>query len=287
MGYANVFSIPAGITTALVGFRLVGGVAANTTFGFAGGILYKTRHSDGKYFSQYNRYIQIPRNKSFNYTSRAEIQVSSIPLPPDIWYDGDVFGNGMSNIRLLATREDLSPGGDYKEFQMSITPDGVQWGKDTEYRPMQGFSIRTTTASIFVINGGGTVELPTGSGSPGPFNLITSKGTNFDSLWDAAGSLYTTTAPTGITVKKAGLYLVSVWASAGSTAVGQYLDITNASTGVRYAIGGLPPGTAAADLSVVGIVPCNAGERIGVRYLNYSASGQTLTQYRITMSQLI
>lgn len=285
MGYANTWAIPAGITTCLVGFKIIGGVASNTNFAFGGGLLYKTRNADGTYTSQYNNLIQVERSKSWHWTSSAEVKVFTTGMPKDIWYDGGLADNQMSKISLYSDRMDYGIGG-FKSFEFNVTPEGAQWGTNTEYRPQHGVSIAASGLAINVLTSG-TQKLPV-AGANSSISLTTSLGIGQFADWNTAGATsQTTVGLEGLLTKKSGLYMVSVWATANNGTAGQYLEISNATTGVRYALGGLPPGTAAQDLSVSGIVPCSAGDRIGVAFLNFSGTTRALAAYRISFAQII
>jgi hypothetical protein len=282
MGYANVFTIPAGITSCLVGFKIIGGVASNTNFSFGAGLLYKTRNADGTYTATYNKQLQVPRGYTNTYTSTAYVKTGASALPPEIYYDNDRYANAMAKIDLYTESYNAVSG--LKQFATNISPNGMQWGVNTEYRPQHGMSIRTTTANIPITNAT-FIDIPTTTGSPAAFNLVTTNGTNMATDWNSAGATYTTSAPVGLLAKRAGLYLVHVWVSTASSATAQFLEIHNATTSTRYGLSMLPG--PAEDFSLTAIVPCSATDRIVVRYVNFSGATRTLGQYRISMAQII
>lgn len=291
MGYADVFTIPAGITSCLVGFQVLGGVSGNTTFQFGVGTLMKTRTASGKYENQYSPFLQYPRSHNSHYRAGASIRLTANAQSSTLGSTPGLAEDKMSQVWLYADRQDMI-GSDNLSFGVKISPEGIQFGENTEFRPPGGVSIRTTTASV-AVNNGATVNLPTTSGSPNTFGIHYSDAptsVNQSTDWAEAGPTWTTTAPVGLIAQKGGVYMVSVWASAGSAAAGQYLTIENLTTGIRYAIGGLmPPGPTqnAQDLSVSGLVPCSAGDKIGIVYVNFTGNTRTITQYRITMAQII
>jgi hypothetical protein len=287
MGYANVFSIPAGITTCLVGFKIVGGVSADTAFAFGGGLLFKTRNADGEYTSVYNKTLQIPRGATHHNSSKALVQTGASALSPSLWYDSDEYANAMAKIDLYTESFDFV-GSVFKSFSTSISPNGMRWGENTEYRPQHGVAIKTTTASIAVANNG-SAELPTTSGSPSSFNIVTTWGQSITTDWNTAGATWSASGSVGLFARRAGMYMVTAWASAGNSTDGQFLEIWNATTGERWGIGGkMPPNNGnVQDLSASAIVPCSNGDRISVRYFNFTGASRTVTSYRIAMAQLI
>lgn len=285
MGYANVFTVPAGITSCVVGFKIIGGVASNTNFGFGGGLLYKTREANGDYLSQYSKSLQVQREYESHYHSDAWVKVGALGIAPDIFEDGDMFGNQMSIVKLYAEQNNILLG-TTKSFSLDITPDGMRWGPNTEYRRQYG-AVMESTASVTIPIG--TTILPLGTTTPTVRGLTSSRGQGITAQWNDNASVTENPSSAGwrYVAPRAGLVAVSGYAfMTGTGAAGAtptvFLQVRNLTTAFRYSIDNNTTGAH----SIFVMVPVSAGDRVVVESVN-NTNTKTMTECAVSFAQVI
>lgn len=273
----DVFVIPAGITSAQFGFEILNhnNLAHNVSFGY--GKLYKTRGADGLKRSSYSPYRPMSREQVIEENNTATITVST---------------NKDNGISFGFDHDD---GATTQQFRAGITHEGFQWGFNTEFRHQLGANAEYSGLTNTVVTTGSAI-VPFGTSSD-PI-LQTSTLTHSDNHQYAAhwqidsSNPWTNPGSAGwiYTASRSGLYLGSAWIQTNSASGGQYLELYNYTNGKRYGLAGTPvsgPSAGALDWSTSALIPVSAGDKLAVKYYNFTAATRTITGMRICWAQII
>lgn len=280
---SDVFSIPAGITTAQFGFRILNHNNAVHNFKFAAGRLYKTFETNGKKRSSYNAYDIMSREQVISERNQLDIGM----------FVSAGYQQG-SVMELSATKYDLPSSTNFKQFSMKISTNGMQWGPMVEYRMPMGGSWEYTGMSTVTPNSTNPTIVPFGAQADPTFqtkNLTWSNGDVRNSIYydiHDPSAVFTNPSSAGwlFTAPRAGLWLGCCSIINNTTAAGLYLDVYNHTTLTRYSLDAPLPGGIAGDISSTGIVPASAGDKLGFRFWNFSGANVTTTALRFSWIQL-
>jgi fibronectin type III domain protein len=324
---SDAFTIPSGITSAIVGFRFAGtnfGTGAGNTFYFHDAALVRITNNDGEIKrSPYARNMMVPNltdGLDQTWTGRALIEATASGVDPTLRSDLDyaagaalnnpfatTYADANAKIRLYTYQADVDTG-ETRGFEFSISPHGARWGKDTEYR-WQNADVWEWSGSIGWASSTTGLNVPTASmTAPAPPTLTKSDGRSMIASFvdgDPVGSYELYNSGGGQTngyryiCKKAGLYEVSAMleithpitgaggnpASLTEATPNQYMELYNVTTGVVYAV--FAKFFRSYRLAGSIVIPASAGDRLAVRFTNAVGSSQTLTQYRISFTQIL
>lgn len=280
---SDVFVVPNGISTVLVGVEFLGTYATNQTFRFACGQLARVKDSTGLLRSTYSPYVLYPRAAlTDHYQANAYITLDASGLSNANTTTGP-WGVNNSIITLSAQKIDFV-GANSDFASVSLSPKGFKWGTTPEFRPQAGTFWEASGLTQTIVSGTGN-RLIIPQAAPTATSVIDSNGNTMSLDFIEGGSNNDNVSGYRFICQRAGLYMVHFYANITSVAANIFWEIYNATTGTRYAIFQGANNSFSNSVSV--LVPASAGDRLKCVIFNSTGGNVTLTEYRIGFAQII